>query len=293
MHLMNWLAILVNRTPERNEHPSVDYGTIGPQDSDDSKWADPGGDSMKEAGRGGSEGRGKGGTESEEEKKESESARKRSDLSVDLEAQNVEEEKKAKCMIEKEKNENDDYIIKLQEKFGKSKNNNNLEEEKSSSVVKLNPLKIEKYEENMEECFSLTWIGFDDDFDTLCDLIQSCISHHSNRIVFKKCKIPLISEENVEDKKFETPEGKLRPLYGVSFEECLFKKCDVYDKADQIGLLLNCEGLPSRSPSGDPQQVGGGISSITFKNNGFSEVEMAKLKVYLCYAENLMIYEEN
>ncbi|CAI2384937.1 unnamed protein product [Moneuplotes crassus] len=125
------------------------------------------------------------------------------------------------------------------------------------------------------------------------NLLQSCVNHGIKSLVFTKCKFPLITEENVQNIEIITPEENLRPLYGISFIKCEFEESKQYDKADQIGLLLNCEGLPSRSPSGDPQQVGGGISSITFKNNGFSEVEMAKLKVYLCYAENLMIYEEN
>ncbi|CAI2360924.1 unnamed protein product [Moneuplotes crassus] len=124
-------------------------------------------------------------------------------------------------------------------------------------------------------------------------ILQTCVTKEIKSLGFKKCIFPVITEQNIKNKTIITPADSLRPLYGVSFEECKFNESQEYDKADQIGLLLNCEGLPSRSPSGDPQQVGGGISSITFKNNGFSEVEMAKLKVYLCYAENLMIYEEN
>ncbi|CAI2386194.1 unnamed protein product [Moneuplotes crassus] len=158
---------------------------------------------------------------------------------------------------------------------------------------------------DQEECvdpFQIIFEGFDfsEDYECFLELVQRVVTQGIMRVEFEKCVFPCFTEERVEEVVFVTPGEQMRPLYGISFVGCVFggiyqeEKNYEYDKADQIGLLLNCPGLPS--PLRDPNvelQIEGGISSISFKNNKFTDIEMAKLKVYLCYAENLLIFEED
>ncbi|CAI2377226.1 unnamed protein product [Moneuplotes crassus] len=156
--------------------------------------------------------------------------------------------------------------------------------------------------------FEITFENFDfsNNYECLIELLKTSIQTQLLKLVFVECSLPEILEESVKHLEFITPDNKMRPLYGISFDACTFpnppelkdpsileKDPKNIDKADQIGLLLNIEGLPSAKYLGEPpSEINGGISSIALKNNGFTEVEMAKLKVYLCYAEHLIIYEE-
>ncbi|CAI2380596.1 unnamed protein product [Moneuplotes crassus] len=156
--------------------------------------------------------------------------------------------------------------------------------------------------------FEITFENFDfsNNYECLIELLKTSIQTQLLKLVFVECSLPEILEESVKHLEFITPDNKMRPLYGISFDACTFpnppelkdpsileKDPQNIDKADQIGLLLNIEGLPSAKYLGEPpSEINGGISSIALKNNGFTEVEMAKLKVYLCYAEHLIIYEQ-
>ncbi|CAI2372927.1 unnamed protein product [Moneuplotes crassus] len=166
-----------------------------------------------------------------------------------------------------------------------------------------------KYEEEKDNGIfgvKVCRVDFSDSFDGLIEFMKQVIDFGVMRLVFEECSLPMITEDCCESFEFITPDNKMRPLYGISFDACTFpnppelkdpsileKDPKNIDKADQIGLLLNIEGLPSAKYLGEPpSEINGGISSIALKNNGFTEVEMAKLKVYLCYAEHLIIYEE-
>ncbi|CAI2387579.1 unnamed protein product [Moneuplotes crassus] len=157
-------------------------------------------------------------------------------------------------------------------------------------------------ESQLVKPYQITFENFDfsEKMGCLCEVLQICIDEEIIRVAFEQCVFPYVTEKGVSQLIFITPQEQMRPFYGISFTECEFiqnleeEKNYEYDKADQIGLLLNCPGLPS--PLRDPNvelQIEGGISSISFKNNKFTDIEMAKLKVYLCYAENLLIFEED